>query len=143
MGEPQLVEHGVGGEPALAAPVAEEPGDHAHVLAAAHRRLDGGVLAGEADDAPHAVGMAGDVDPGDAQTARVGACERRDRPDEGGLAGAVGAEQRKHPAGRHDEIEAGEGLDLAVALGEALGLDDGLHARSVRHSSGFVNHTFD
>ena len=50
--------------------------------------------------------------------------------DGGGLAGAVGAEQAEALAAAHDEVEAVDGDDVAVALDEAVHFDGVLaHAR--------------
>jgi hypothetical protein len=68
--------------------------------------------------------VADGVDAADPELATVGDGEGGDRADEGGLAGAVGAEHRDDLAAVGDEVEAGKGLDLAEALGEASGLDD-------------------
>lgn len=46
----------------------------------------------------------------------------------GGLAGAVRSEETVHPAGVDVEVETVEGVDVAVALGEAGGMDDARHA---------------
>ena len=43
----------------------EEPGDHAQVLEPGHRRLDRGVLTGQADAATHLVRVGRDIDAGD------------------------------------------------------------------------------
>jgi hypothetical protein len=123
--EAQLFEHGVGVGQGRAPVVAEEPRHHVEVLAAGHGLLDGGVLAGQADDAAYPLGPPGDVDAVDAQRPAVGPDERGDRADERGLAGAVGAEHGDHLAAVGDHVQPREGLDLAEALGEAAGLDDG------------------
>jgi ABC-2 type transport system ATP-binding protein len=61
----------------------------------------------------------------DRQRPAVGPDERGDGADEGGLAGAVGPQQGHDLAAVGDEVEPGQRLDLAEALGEAAGLDDG------------------
>ena len=65
--------------------------------------------------------------PATCKRAAVGPHQGGDGADEGGLAGAVRAEQGDDLAGLGDEIEPGEGLDAPEALGEAAGLDDGGH----------------
>ena len=49
----------------------EEPGDHSQVLDPGHRGLDGRVLAGEADDLAHALGLGGGVDTSDTDLPAV------------------------------------------------------------------------
>ena len=66
----------------------------------------------------------------DAQRAAVGLDERRHHADEGGLAGAVGAEDGHRLARRQGEGQFGERLDLPERLGEAVGLDERVHGAS-------------
>ena len=106
---------------------AEEARDHLEVLATGHRGLDRGVLAGEADQPAHALGLGDCVDARDAQRAGVGLGERRDHADEGGLARAVGPEQRDDTPGFGFEVEAVERAHFAVLLDEIVGFDDWCH----------------
>ena len=66
--------------------------------------------------------------PSTGQRAGVGKVQRGDGPHERRLAGAVGPEDRGHPAALGHEIEPVEGTDRLVPLAEALdqagGLDD-------------------
>ena len=68
-------------------------------------------------------GLLDRVDAGDVQRTGVGLQQRRHRPDERGLAGAVGAEHRGDLAGGGDQVEPVEGVDVAVVLGDADRLD--------------------
>ena len=69
-------------------------------------------------------GRADGVDAGHPQLAAVGAHQRGHRADERGLAGAVGPQDGHDLAALGHEVEPGQRLDLAEALGEAPGLDD-------------------
>ena len=66
-----------------------------------------------------------------AGTSRSSPCLGRSQPGEQpqqrGLAGAVGADQADHVAGRDDEVEPGEEGAVAVAGGEVLGDEGGSH----------------
>ena len=93
------------------------------VLRAGQVLVDRGVLAGEADRAAHLLGVADDVvaaDPGDAG---VGAQQGGEDADGGGLAGAVRAEHAEHGALAGGQVDAGEGLGVAEALGQPFGFD--------------------
>src|SRR4051812_37944040 len=60
-----------------------------------------------------------------------------ERPDRGGLPRAVRAEEPEHAAGRHFEVEPGQGGDgavpLSVDLADVAELDDRARARRTRH----------
>ena len=73
--------------------------------------------------------VAPDVVPVDGERAAVGRDERGHHADERGLAGAVGTEDGHRLSGGQGEGQPGEGLDLPELLGEAVGLDERVHAR--------------
>ena len=50
--------------------------------------------------------------------------EAEDHADGGRLAGAVGAERAEDSTARNGEIDAADGGDFAIALGQPAGLDD-------------------
>ncbi len=106
-----------------------EAAEHPEVLAAGQVLVDGRVLAREADQLPHRLRVAGDVEPGDARAAGVGAEKRREDPDRGRLAGAVRPEQSQHRSLLHLEVDAVERAHLvlpgAVDLDEPLCFDHG------------------
>ena len=102
-----------------------QPPDQAEVLAPGQVAVDRGVLAGEADPGSHRVGLAGDVEPEDRRRAAVGGDDGGEDPHGRGLAGAVGAEDAEHAAGRYLEVDTGEGLEVAEALRETLDPDGG------------------
>jgi hypothetical protein len=79
---------------------------------------------------PPPPGVGGHVDAGDTQLTGVRALERGDRAHERGLAGAFRAEQRGDAPRLGDEIHAGQRVDVAEPLDEAVRLDDGGHART-------------
>ena len=54
--------------------------------------------------------------------------EVEQRPDGRGLAGAIRSEEPEHLARLHLEVELHDPTVGAIALGEALGADDGGHA---------------
>ena len=78
---------------------AVQPADELEVLPAREELVDGRGLTREPDELPHALRVAGDVDPGDADGAAVGSEQRGDRTHERGLAGAVRSEQADDLAG--------------------------------------------
>src|SRR6266545_2346353 len=104
--------------------LAGQAADHLDVLPAGEDLVDGGGLARQADAGAHAIGVGADVDARDAGAAGVGLEQGGEHADEGGLAGAVGAEQAVDAAGRDGEAEAVQRADLAEVLGEPLDLDD-------------------
>src|SRR3990172_4182945 len=61
-----------------------------------------------------------------------GGDQAEDERNAGGLAGAVGAEEAEHAAGRYRQIEAGEGQALAVALGQTGCAEDRLRRSHLR-----------
>ena len=94
------------------------------VLAAGRVAVDAVLLADDADRVADAHGLREHVVAGDAGAAGVGARERGEDPDGGGLAGAVGPEQAEDGAGLDLEVEPVERADVArVGLDEAVGLD--------------------
>ena len=127
VGQAELLEHGVGLGARGACRVAEQAADQGEVLPAGQRRLDRGVLPGEADHAADGDRLFDHVVAGDPHDAGVGPDEGGDGADEGGLARAVGPEQGDELAGLDGEVEAVEGLDGAEALGQAARVDGGRH----------------
>jgi len=105
--------------------VGEAP-DEAEVLDAGQVLVDGGVLAGQADRVTDGLGVGDDVVTEDTGLAGVGPQDRGEDPDGGRLAGAVGAEEAEHGAGRDGEIDPVEGGDVSEPLDEAGGDDGGL-----------------
>ena len=122
VGQIQSFEHVRGRRGRVPPAQPEQPCDHPQVLGAGHRGLDRRVLPGETDDLAHALRLGADVDAGDADLATVGPQQRRHRAHERGLAGAVRPQERGDVAGLGDEIETGEGVDVAEALRHAAGL---------------------
>ncbi len=110
---------------------AVEPADHLEVLVAGQVLVDRGVLPRETDPRADAGGVLQHVDAGDRGTACVGLDQRGQHPHGGGLAGAVGAEQRQHLALRNGEVEALERLDLLVSLDQPGGQDHVTHRISL------------
>jgi hypothetical protein len=82
-----------------------QPGHHPEVLLPGQHVVDGGVLAGEADRAPHTRRVGEQVMPGHGGGARVGAQQRGEDADQRGLARAVRAEERHDLAGRDGEVD--------------------------------------
>jgi hypothetical protein len=62
------------------------------------------------------LGLLHDVEARDGRTALVGAEERGQDPDGGGLTGAVRTEQTEDAAAFDDQVDAAERLDFPVAL---------------------------
>jgi hypothetical protein len=129
-GELELVQDRGGGRPGPLVGEPEQAADHLQVLAPGHGPLHGRVLAGQPDQLPHPRGVAQRVDAGDRQGPGVGAQQGGDGSDEGGLAGAVGAQQGDHPAGVDHQVKPGQGPGPAEALGKAASLKDRRHFRA-------------
>ncbi len=133
-----------GGAPAGgAASRAVQAGHQVQVLAAGQLLVDGGVLAGEAEAGPDRLGGGADVVARHPGAARVGPQQGGEDADGGGLAGAVGTEQAEDGAGRGVQVDPGEGLLGAEALGEPFGAQGGpvagcgagaAHAATVRRA---------
>jgi hypothetical protein len=136
----------VGEEPArvvarhTATEVVETP-NHLEVLEPGQVVVDGRVLPREPDPLPKARGIADDVEPGDPGGARIGLEQSGQDPDRGCLACAVRAEQAIDGSRLHLEVDAVDGLDLAVLQSELASLDGDLagHARTLaeQHSASF------
>ena len=91
-----------------------ETANHLEVLRAGEVFVDGGVLAGEADAASDPIGMLDDVDPVHGGGARGGQKDRRQDPDHGGLARAVGPQEAEDLALGNVEGNVVEGSNFAV-----------------------------
>ena len=125
LGQVDLAQHHVGGSASGMSAVTEQATDHHEVLAPGQRRLDGSVLAGQADDPANELGSRVGIDARDVQRPTVGLQQRGHRLDECGLAGAVRSEDGGHLAGRGDQVETCQGVHVAIALGQADGFDRG------------------
>ena len=123
VGEPEALELLVGAPAQLHARDAVELALEHEVLAARGLHVAAVLLADDADRAPDLQRRAEHVVPGHPGASGVRSREGREDPDGGGFAGAVRPEQAEDGAGLDGEIEAVEGLDLPVALREAVGLD--------------------
>ena len=91
---------------------AVEPTDDLEVLAAGEEVVDCGVLACQADGSAHAHWIGGDVMTVDARGSGVRGTERCENTDEGGLSGAVRAEEASNLTGIDVETDAVDGGDL-------------------------------
>jgi hypothetical protein len=110
----------LGGEPATGVREATER----HELA--HGEPDGhGVLLAEHRQPPRedGAGRPGDIHAVDEDPAGVGRQQARGDGQEGGLPGAVGADQRRDPPGRDGQRDAVHDAHRAVGLGDGLDLD--------------------
>ena len=78
--------------------------------------------------------FAGWARPRSATSPDVALRQTEQRPDHGRLAGAVGAEEAEGDAGGNDQVDAVDGRAVAEPLRQRLGLDDGVHGRTVRQA---------
>jgi hypothetical protein len=104
-----------------ASPVAaqvQQVGHQVQVLLAGQQVVDGGELAGDADGGTDGVGFGGDVAPCDADLAGVGFDQGGQDLHDGGLAGAVGAQQGEHGALGDGEVDAVQDRMRAVGLAQ-------------------------
>ena len=85
-------------------------------LLTAQAIADRGVLPDQPDPPADLRGLGADVEAGDARPAAVDVDEGGQGLDRGGLAGAVGAEQSMDDAGRDGQVEAVQGVQVAVPL---------------------------
>jgi hypothetical protein len=109
--------------PCLAAAQAEQAADHDQVVGPRQALVDGRVLAGEPDELTHLVRVPLGVVAAYPRHAAVGSQQRGEDADDGGLAGAVRAEQPEHGAGPRGQVHAGQRRRLAETLGESPRLD--------------------
>ena len=107
----------------IAAAQAEQPREDHEVLGRRQILVDGGVLAGDADQGSDRGGFTADVVAEDARLTAVGAKESGEHADGGGLAGAVRPEDAEHRAGGDGEADAVDRAVLAELLDESVGLD--------------------
>ena len=97
--------------------------DHLQVLATREVRVDGGVLTGQADPPPDGGGLLHDVVTQHLCVPTVGLQDGRQDADGGGLAGAVRSQQPEDRSLRHLEVDATQGFELAVVLGQPFDAD--------------------
>jgi hypothetical protein len=104
---------------------AGQPADEDEVLGAGERLVERRVLAGQPDELADLVRLGGDV----VAEHRRAAVVRRDQggedADDGGLAGAVRAEEAEDGAGGDGQVDAVHRRGGTEALGQAAG-DDGV-----------------
>ena len=115
-----------GHPPALAV----EAGHHGQVLPPCHHLFHRGRLSGQADQSTDGHGLAHDVMAVHAERSAVGAQQGGHHADERGFPRAVGAEEGHHLSGWNGQVERVERLHLPESLAEALGLNEGVHARA-------------
>ena len=113
----------------------EQPALQHQQLAAGLARVEPGLLERDADPPAHRVGVAGDVDAGDARAARRDRQQRGQHLDGRRLAGAVRAEEAEHLAGLDAQVDPAHGLDVAIGLDQRPRLDGGRRFRSCSWAS--------
>ena len=111
-----------------------QPGYQHQVFPSAENVVDGGELAGEADCCADLCGLGYDVEPRHCRSTGIRAQKRGKDPDQGGLAGAVGAEQGEDTAGSHLELHSAQNLQVLESLVEVLDAN-GLHRGLPTHGS--------
>jgi len=97
--------------------------DQYEVLPTAEDLVHGGELAGQAEGLPHVSGLRGDVEPVDVGRPRIRLEQSGKDPHDGGLAGAIRAEQGEDATPLHLEVDAAQDVDVLVRLLQALYLD--------------------
>jgi hypothetical protein len=108
LGQVEPLQQRGGAPPALAPVQVVQVGHQAQVLLAGEQLVHRRELAGDADRRADRVGLPGQVVTGDLHLAGVGADQGGQDVDGGGLAGAVGAEQREDRALGDLEVDAVE-----------------------------------
>ena len=96
---------------------------HVEQLSAGHQRVDRRLLEGHPDRAADIVGLADHVVAGYERRAGGGAEEGGEDADQGGLAGAVGAEEAVDLSGVDLEVEVVDGADGAELTDEGRDFD--------------------
>jgi hypothetical protein len=104
--------------PAFAAVQVVQVRHQQQVLLAGEQLVDRGELAGDADHLADRVGLPGQVVAGDPDLAAVGADQRGQDLHRGGLAGAVGAEQREDGSFGDLQVDAVQRERVAVRLAQ-------------------------
>jgi len=104
---------------------AVQVGVEAQVLLGREVAVQRGVLEHQPDVAPHRVPLGGHVVPGHDGPPRRRPDQRAQDADRGGLARAIRAEETERLAARDLEVDAPDGLDLAVSLGQLADRDRG------------------
>jgi hypothetical protein len=127
VGQVEALQQLPGPGPGVAARELEQAGDQDQVLGPGQLLVDGGVLAGQADQAPDPVGLADHVEAADAGVSAVRAQQGGQDAHGRRLAGPVRAEQAEDRALADGQVDPGERRGLAEPLDQALGLDDGGH----------------
>lgn len=116
-----------------------QPGDEDEVLLPGEHRVDRGELPGQADGATDVVGAGRHVEPRDRDHARVGPQQRRQDAHQGGLPGAVGAEEGDDLPPLDLEVDAAQHLEAAVGLLHAA-QQDGRPGARPRDRPGEIGH---
>nr|WP_281273524.1 hypothetical protein [Euzebya pacifica] len=125
LGQADALQHLVGASGSFCLAQAVEPADHDEVLPTGQVAVDRGVLPGQADLAAQGLRLLHHVEPRDRRAAAGGLQQGREDADEGGLPGAVGAEQPEDGALGNLEVDTPQGVDVAEGLGDSLDADDG------------------
>jgi hypothetical protein len=99
-------------------------------------RIERSRLEADADSRLELVGMACDVHAEDAYLAAVRLAQTLEDLDGRGLASSVRSEQPEDLAFGDLEVDAGDGLDVAVPLGQAAHPDDGIGRGRDAHDGG-------
>jgi hypothetical protein len=96
-----------------------------HVLGAGDQRVDGGELPGDADRGTYGLRVGGQVVAADVDLTggRIGGDEGGEDLDDGGLAGAVRAEQGEDRSLRDGQVDAVEHDLVAVGLAQSVRRD--------------------
>lgn len=97
-----------------------EPADQDEVLATGEVLVDGCVLAGEADAAPHRLLLMLHIEPVDRALAAIGLEHRGEHAHHRGLTGAIGTEQPQHGGTRYRQRDAVDRHHVAVGLAQVF-----------------------
>ena len=122
-GEVELLEQPVRRTTRLGAADALQAGEEDEVLGGGEQLVDRRVLARHAEQLPHDVRLAADVDAEDARLAGVDREQGGEHLEHGGLAGAVGAEYAEDLAATDGQVDRVHGALVAERLDQAVGVD--------------------
>ncbi len=105
--------------------------DHLDVLEPGEVLVDRRALAGETDPVAKLLGVGDHVEAVHLGATAARQQQRRQDPNRGGLAGAVGTEQAEHHPGLDIQVDAFQSFDVTEPAFEPLGTDDRLgHGRA-------------
>jgi hypothetical protein len=123
-GQVEALDQSVGSAPGLGSLQPVEPSLKHEILAPGGELVAAAELAYVPDPGPHLGRLPGDVEASDGRGSPVARQERRQHPQRGRFAGAVGSEEPEDFAGADVDVDAAHSLDIPEALAQAARADN-------------------